>query len=90
MRTFYTIAFVLNTLSCFSQQDQTTLWQNIELSLRTKNSLNTTSSRLQQLKQEAIKNKDAAECATNNDRKFNRSIVILHVKPIDTLVVYFI
>jgi hypothetical protein len=63
MRTFYTIAFALITFSCFSQQNQTALWQNIELSLRTKNNLNAASYRLEQLKQEAIKNKDAANLA---------------------------
>ena len=60
MRTVYTFVFALITLSCFSQQDQTAAWQQIELSLHTKNGLDATGSRLEQLKQEAIKEQDAA------------------------------
>jgi TonB-dependent SusC/RagA subfamily outer membrane receptor len=63
MKTVYSIAFLLITLSCFSQQNQDSIWQNIELSLRTKNSLNATGNRLQQLKQEAIEKQDDASLA---------------------------
>ena len=68
MRTVYAIVFSLITLTSFSQENQTAEWQNIELSLRTKNSLNATSDQLEQLKQAAIKKQLWHSNLLNNKR----------------------